>query len=154
MTRAFAALVLSASAAASAMPTAVERGGVVPGGQFQRTIVLDQTLRTEGGDTLLRGSYEVRFESLPGNKVRATFFQGGVKRGEAQGIIIGGTPASLGFSSRLMEHEGISYYFKHAEGKHQLVVGQQGATQIQISLLPPAVAPAATPAITPARKAR
>lgn len=150
--RVLAALVLAtAAAAASAAPTAVERGAVVQGGlQFQKTIVFDQTLKTEGGDTLLKGSYEVRFESLPGNKVRATFFQGGVKRGEAQGITIGGTPASFGFSTRLMENEGIFYFFRHADGKHSLVLGQQGANQIQISLLPPAV----TPAITPARKAR
>ena len=78
MTRTIAALVLSASAAASAMPTAVERGVVVQGGlQFQKTIALDQTLKTEGGGTRPKGSYEVRFESLPGNKVRVLFFQEG-----------------------------------------------------------------------------
>ena len=112
-----------------------------PGGlRFQKTIVLDQTLKTEGGDTLLKGSYEVRFESLPGNRVRATFFQGGVKRGEAQGIIIiGGAQAASGAgpSTHMLGTVGFGpyYFFRHEAGKHHLVVGQQGANQIQIRTL-------------------
>ena len=97
MRNALIAVLLYASVA-SAMPTAVERGVVVQGGlHFTKTIVLDQTMKTEGGGILTKGSYEVRFESLPDNKVRATFFQGGAKKGEANGIIIvGGSNQALG----------------------------------------------------------
>lgn len=135
-----------AAAPCLAAPTAVEHGAVVQAGlQFQKTIVLDQTFRTEGGDTLLKGSYEVRFESLPGNKARATFFQGGVKRGEAEGIIIlGGTQAGP-LTRMLMENSGIYYFFRHDDGKHQLVLGQQGKNQILIGLLPPGAATGVTP---------
>jgi hypothetical protein len=92
------ALLLSASTVASAVPTAVKRGVVVQGGlHFTKTIVLDQTMKTEGGGILSKGSYEVRFESVPGNKVHATFFQGGARKGEANGIIIvGGSNQAIG----------------------------------------------------------
>jgi len=141
------ALLLSATFAASAMPTAVERGVAVQGGhQFQKTIVLDQNLKTEGGGTLPKGSYEVRFESLGSNKVRATFLQGGTKRGEANGIIIvSGTQASPGGGPHIAVHSfgdvkfGSEYRFKQNAGKLDLVVGQQGTNQILIGLLLPAV---------------
>ncbi|HEY3351135.1 MAG TPA: hypothetical protein VGM13_15255 [Thermoanaerobaculia bacterium] len=141
------ALVLSAFAVASAMPTAVERGVVVQGGlQFQKTIVLDQNLKTEGGGTLLKGSYEVRFESLGSNRVRASFFQGATKRGEANGIIIvsgnqtspGGGPHTAGHGFGHVKF-GPEYGFKQGAGKLDLVVGQQGTNQILIGLLLPAV---------------
>jgi len=138
MTRPLAALVLSASTIASAMPTAVERGAAPRRLPIQRTIVLDETLKTEGGDTLSKGPYDVRFELLPGNKARATFFQGGVKRGEAQGTVL--------HADALMEDFGIYYFFRHGDGKHQLVVGKPGANQIMIDLVsPPGPAPTKTP---------
>ena len=111
MRNALIAVLLYASVA-SAMPTAVERGVVVQGGlHFTKTIVLDQTMKTEGGGILTKGSYEVRFESLPDNKVRATFFQGGAKKGEANGIIIvGGSNQALGVAAKEVVHSGHRWF--------------------------------------------
>jgi hypothetical protein len=137
------AVFLTAGAVASAMPTAVERGVVVPGGlQFQKLIVLDQDLKTEGGGTLLKGSYEVRFESLGSNKVRATFFQGGTRKGEANGIIIvNGAPSKRSATSfeDLGLHPSSAHAFQKQGEKLNLVVNGQGTNQILIGLLLPAV---------------
>jgi hypothetical protein len=148
MKRALLVLALSSSLVASAMPTAVERGVVVQGGlHFQKTIVLDQNLRTEGGGTLLKGSYEVHFDSLAGNKVRASFFQGGARKGEANGIIIVNSVPAADKAHRgaavSFEDLGLRPTSAHAfrmQGQRlDLVVGQQGTNQILIGLLLPAV---------------
>jgi hypothetical protein len=150
------ALLLSATFAAFSMPIAVERGVVVQGGlHFTKTIVLDQTMKTEGGGILTKGSYEVRFESLPGNKVHAIFLQGGTQKGEANGIIIvGGSnqaagmvrgpgPAPVGKNAFSFEDLGLHPISAHAfqtQGqKLNLVVNGQGTNQILIGLLLPAV---------------
>lgn len=139
--RAFLAALLAAGAPLAAMPTAVEKGVVVQGGrQFHKPIVLDRALRTEGGGLLAKGSYDVAFESLPGNKVRATFFLGGVRKGEAQGIIIvGGSPVGRGAHKLGDVGFGPEYGFRAGAGKTDLVVGGPGQNQILIGLLLPAV---------------
>lgn len=153
MTRALAALVLSASAAASAAPTAVERGVVVQGGlQFQKSIVLDTAAFCDGSVRLEKGTYDVKFESLGKNKVRATFFQGGTRKGEAQGIIIiGGAPANhaakgyIGETEKNMSfgdlglHPSSAHALQRQGEKLNLVVNGQGTNQILIGLLLPAV---------------
>jgi hypothetical protein len=144
------ALLFSATFAASAMPIAVERGVVVQGGlHFTKTIVLDQTMKTEGGGILAKGSYEVRFESLPGNKVHATFFQGNVKRGEADGTVAvrnhaavdpgpinHGAAAQVSFSDLGLGPQSHAACFPPIG---TLKVGVEGGNQILIGLLLPAV---------------
>lgn len=145
----FFSALLSATTVASAMPTAVERGVVVQGGlQFQKQIVLNETALCDGSVRLARGSYDVRFESLGGNRVRASFFQGGAKRGEAQGIIVvnsrtqtgpgGGPHAALTFTSLGLGAQSPHEMRKAGGDRLELVVGQ-GANQILIGLLLPAV---------------
>lgn len=140
-----AAAVLAVSTAASAMPTAVERGIVVQGGlQFQKSVVLNEAALCDGSVRLEKGTYQVRFDSLPGNKVHASFFQGGVKRGEASGIIIvGGATAKVHKPTVSFEdlglHPASAHAFQKQGQKLDLVVGGQGSNQILIGLLLPAV---------------
>jgi hypothetical protein len=139
-------LCLSASIA-SAMPTAVERGVVVQGGlHFQKSIVLNTAAFCDGSVRLEKGTYDVKFESLPGNKVRATFFTGGVRKGEAQGIIVVGGVQPPGVKSGqgvkfedLGLHPSSAHAFQQQGEKLNLVVSGQGANQILIGLLLPAV---------------
>lgn len=139
------ALVVS-TAAASAAPTAVENSAVVVQGglHFQKQIVLNQAALCDGSVRLEKGTYDVKFESLPGNRARATFFQGGARKGEAQGIIVvnskgQGGPAG-GQATRLGNVAfGPEYGFQQGAGKMDLVVGNQGQNQILIGLLLPAV---------------
>jgi hypothetical protein len=141
------------------MPTAVERGVVVQGGlQFQKTIVLNTPVLCDGSVRLEKGTYDVKFESLPGNKVHATFFQGGTRKGEANGIIIvnGGSNQALGGSTGpgpgpgpggknafsfedLGLHPSSAHAFQTQGQKLNLVVNGQGTNQILIGLLLPAV---------------
>lgn len=156
------ALVLAAAPVASAMPTAVEHGVVIQGGlTFQKTIVLNQAALCDGSVRLEKGSYDVRFESLGGNKVRASFFQGGTKRGEAHGIIVvadsgkgqtgpGGGPHAAGVpgASRTAFGDvafGPEYGFKTTSGKHELAVGGPGLNQILIGLSLPGATKLAPP---------
>lgn len=149
MKRILAALVLAAAAsstAASAAPVAVERGVVVQGGlHFQKSIVLETAAFCDGSVRLEKGAYDVKFESLGKNKVRATFFQGGMRKGEAQGIIIiGGAPANHGgpgaFSFEDLGLRPVSAHAFQKQGeKLNLVVSGQGSNQILIGLLLPAV---------------
>ena len=149
------AFVLAAANASSAAPTAVERGVVVQGGlQFQKTIVLNTAAFCDGSVRLEKGTYDVKFESLPNNKVHATFFQGGVRKGEANGIVIVNSNQALGgvkgpgpgpggknaFSFEdLGLHPGSAHAFQQQGEKLNLVVNGQGTNQILIGLLLPAV---------------
>ncbi|HQQ77399.1 MAG TPA: hypothetical protein PLB01_08585 [Thermoanaerobaculia bacterium] len=152
------ALVLSASTAASAMPTAVESGPVVAAGQtFQKGVVLETAVLCDGSVRLEKGTYDVKFESLGKNKIRATFFQGGARKGEANGIIIiGGSNQALGgvrgpgpgpapggtnaFSfNDLGLHPSSAHALQKQGDKLNLVVNGQGTNQILIGLLLPAV---------------
>ena len=149
MRNAFIALLLSATFAASAMPTAVERGVVVQGGlQFQKTIVLNTAAFCDGSVRLEKGTYDVKFESLGDNKVRATFFTGGVRKGEANGIIIVGSAPSkryIGETEKNLRFEDLGLHpssahaFQQQGGKLNLVVNGQGTNQILIGLQLPAV---------------
>ncbi len=94
-----------AAAPCLAAPTAVERQGIVIQGgiiiegglTFTKQITLNDAVIADGSARLEKGTYDVHFESMPGNKVRATFFQGGLRKGEAVGIaIIKGAPAAVG----------------------------------------------------------
>jgi hypothetical protein len=149
---ALAVILVSASAVASAAPTAVERGAVVQEGiNFHKPIVLDTVAFCDGSVRLEKGAYDVKFESLGGNKVRATFFQGGALKGAANGIVIvngaptkgyiGETEKNLSFES-LGLHPGSAHAFQRQGGKLNLVVKGQGTNQILIGLLLPAVVPA------------
>ncbi len=142
------AAALAVSTALSAAPTAVERSAVVVQGglRFDKQIVLGQAFLCDGSVRLEKGTYDVKFESLPGNKVRATFFQGGIRKGESQGIIIiGGANAGPGGGPHTQAHRfgnvafGPEYGFQQGAGKMDLVVGGQGQNQILIGLLLPAV---------------
>jgi hypothetical protein len=152
------ALLLSASTVASAMPTAVEKGVVVEGGlQFHKTIVLNTAAFCDGSVRLEKGTYDVKFESLGNNKVRATFFTGGVRKGEANGIIIvGGSNQAIGGKvgpgpgpgpggknatsfNDLGLHPSSAHAFQQQGEKLNLVVNGQGSNQILIGLLLPAV---------------
>ena len=147
---AFAAAVLAAPA--FAMPTAVEKGVVVEGGlQFHKTIVLNTAAFCDGSVRLEKGTYDVKFESLGNNKVRATFFTGGVRKGEANGIIIVNDAPSkryIGETEKNMTFEALGLHPSSAHALQQqgeklnLVVNGQGTNQILIGLLLPAVVPA------------
>jgi hypothetical protein len=144
MKRMIVATLLAASALASGAPTAVEmKLDVVAGDSFHKTVVLDQDQKTEGGQLLKRGTYDVLISSLGGEKTRATFFQGGVRKGEANGIIIvGGSPAHSKVQKRRSFGDlGLQSSSPHAlrmqGGKHNIVIGQDGSSQILIGLLQP-----------------
>ena len=141
------------STAASAMPTAVETAPVVAAGQtFQKGVVLETAVLCDGSVRLEKGTYDVKFESLGKNKVRATFFQGGAKKGEASGIIainsapsnrstsryIGETEKNMSFND-LGLHPSSAHALQKQGDKLNLVVGNQGSNQILIGLLLPAV---------------
>jgi hypothetical protein len=146
MREALIALCLSTSVA-FAMPTAVERGVVVQGGlQFQKSIVLNTPALCDGSVRLEKGAYDVKFESLGNNKVRATFFTGGVRKGEAQGIVVVGGLQPPGIKSGqavkfedLGLHPTSAHAFQQQGQKLNLVVNGQGTNQILIGLLLPAV---------------
>ncbi len=142
-----AALFLAASTAASALPTAAEKGVVVQGGlHFQKTIVLQDAAFCDGSVRLEKGTYDVRFESRQGNKVHVEFFQGGVRKGEANGIVIvnsvpadktrKGSPASF---EDLGLRPSSAHAFQKQGGKLNLVIGDQSSNAILIGLLLPAV---------------
>ncbi len=141
------------STAASAMPTAVETGPVVAAGQtFQKGVVLETAVLCDGSVRLEKGTYDVKFESLGKNKVRATFFQGGAKKGEASGIIAidgsaghvrravhrRGPEKNISFND-LGLHPSSAHALQKQGDKLNLVVGNQGSNQILIGLLLPAV---------------
>jgi hypothetical protein len=149
--------VLLSSAVASAMPTAVETGPVVAAGQtFKKGVVLESAVLCDGSVRLEKGAYDVKFESLGNNKVRATFFQGGARKGEANGIIAVGSSQALGgvrgpgpgpapggknatSFNDLGLHPTSAQAFQKQGDKLNLVVGNQGSNQILIGLLLPAV---------------
>jgi hypothetical protein len=112
---------------------------------------------------LLKGvPADVEIETKAGGKVRATFFQGGVRKGEANGIIIvnsapapgarraqGAGPDGKG-SLKLSDlgfNAATPTSFVRSAGKLDFVIGNPGANQILIGLLLPAVQvnPAAAP---------
>ena len=151
-----------AAALATALVTILApaaRSGVVledlpaPGSQFRKTAFLEQDVLAEGGKRLTKGSYEVLVESLGRGKVRATFLQGGVKKGEANGIIIiGGSQAAdpnkipapaPGGRRATFNDLGLGaatpLRFVKGAGKLDLVIGGEGLNRIQIGLLLPAI---------------
>ena len=138
--RPLAALLLLGALPAAAAPTAVERGIWVQQGQhFQKTIVLDAAALADQGKRLEKGSYDVHFDSLSENKIRASFFQGGVKRGEVQGFVVrredpgraGGR--ALKFSDLGLGSQSPHQMRKAGGDKLELVVGQ-GTAHILIGL--------------------
>jgi hypothetical protein len=152
MSRALAALLLSVSTVASAMPTAVERG-VVKGETFRTQIQLTETAKTPGGGALSPGAYDVEILSLGGAAVRATFFdKSGRKAGEATGKIVGGGAATQGahgagggggagkvsFQDLHFSAQTSRKLVKQGNALN-LVVGDDGGDQILIGLLLPAV---------------
>jgi hypothetical protein len=138
-----AVLVLSAASVVSAMPTAVERGVVVQGGlNFHKPITLNTAALCDGSVRLDKGSYDVTFQSLGNNKVRATFFQGGMRKGEANGIVIVNSAPSKRSTTSFEDlglHPSSVHAFQQQGGKLNLVVNGQGTNQILIGLLLPAV---------------
>ena len=163
----FSALAAAAAASAFAAPTAVERQGVVLQGgivvqgglQFQKTIVLESPALCDGSVRLEKGSYDVRFASLGKNKVRASFFQGGVKRGEAQGfVVIGGkSQAGPGAGPHTVTFSEVglgpstAHTFRRQGDKLDLVL-QQGPNEILVGLLVPAVNQGGIIAVSPQQK--
>lgn len=174
---------LAAAAVLAAPVRAVQSADAVSAGDRLRRIVsIDTETLLPGGGTLLKSApADVEIESLGKGKVRATFFQGGARKGEAEGIILlGGAPAvpgpkgpaagpggrpgpgplrlsDLGFDANT------PYVFSRGAGKVELVIGNPGANQILIGLLLPAVQapqvvapqkPAAVPPPDADRKAR
>lgn len=163
----FSAFAVLASAPVLAAPTAVERQGVVIQGgvvvqgglQFQKPIVLEQAALCDGSVRLPKGSYDITFTSLGGNKIRASFFQGGAKRGEALGtILIGGktqTGPGGGPHTATFSELGLGPTTAHSwsrQGDKLDLVLQQGTNKILIGLLLPAVNERGIIAVSPQQK--
>lgn len=148
LTATLAALVVGAVFAATAAPTAVElQPSILAGDHFRKPVTLDQDLKTEGGQLLRKGSYDVDFSTIGGDKVNAVFFQGGIRKGETQGIIIvGGSPARskvrAASSALKLSDLGLGTSTPHKlrkqNDKVELAVGNQGSSQILIGMLVPA----------------
>ena len=122
-------------------------------------VSIDTETRLPDGGMLLKGvPVDVDIESLGAGKVKATFFQGGKRKGEANGIIIvnsrparraGQGPdgrASLKLADLGLDANAPASFVKGA-GKVDFVVGNPGANQILVGLQLPAVQvnPAAAP---------
>lgn len=134
---------------------------VSPGERFRRpNVSVDTETRLPDGGMLAKGApAEVEVESLGHGKVKATFFQGGMRKGEASGIlVVNGRPAGRragagpdGKASLKLADLGFDAStpcaFTRGAGKVDFVIGAPGASQILIGLLVPAVQvnPAAAP---------
>jgi hypothetical protein len=154
----------AAAVIAASAPAIQNAEDVSAGERFRRpNVSIDTETRLPGGGMLAKGlPAEVEIESLGQGKVKATFFQGGARKGEANGIIsVNGAPApgtrraqgagpdgkgalklsDLGFNPASPAS------FVRSAGKVDFVIGNPGANQILIGLLLPAVQvnPAAAP---------
>jgi hypothetical protein len=155
------ALAVALAAVAGAPARAVQNAeDVSPGERFRRpNVSIDTETRLPDGGMLLKGvPVDVDVESLGAGKVKATFFQGGARKGEANGIVIvavrparraGQGPdgkGSLKLADLGLDANAPASFVKGA-GKVDFVVGNPGANQILIGLLQPAVQvnPAAAP---------
>ena len=149
-----------AAVIAASAPAIQNADDVSAGERFRRpNVSIDTETRLPDGGMLLKGSpAEVEIESLGAGKVKATFFQGGFRKGEANGIIIvNSRPARRagqgpdGKGALKLADLGLDanapYAFTKSAGKVDLVFGNPGANQILIGLLLPAVQvnPAAAP---------
>lgn len=146
-------------AAAAAVLAGGAHAGVIledmpsPGARYDRSVVLAQDALAQNGKLLPKGSYDLRIESLGNGKLRASFHQGGVKKGEANGIVVvGGRTANPNAKAGPGAGPHVAPSFSdlgfgpatphalRAQGTGlELVVGQQGSNQILIGLLLPAV---------------
>ncbi len=160
-------MALVASLAALAVPAlAVQNSNdISPGEHFRRpNVSIDAEARLPGGGTLVKGPADVEVESLGHGKVKATFFQGGVRKGQADGIIVGGGNQAIGAvhgpgpgpgGRRLLKLSDLGldantpYRFVPGAGKLDLAIGNPGANQILIGLLLPAVQKVREPALAP-----
>lgn len=103
-------------------------------------VKLTQPALADGSVKLAPGTYDVQVTRSADGSVRAGFFQGGMKRGEARGIIAvrkaGGekthTFASLGFNSSSPSS------LKQNGQQLSLEIGDPGTNQILVGLLQPA----------------
>ncbi len=106
-------------------------------------VTFTQPVLADGSVRLAPGVYDVHLTTSTDGSVHAAFFQRGVKRGEARGIIAvrkaGGektqTFKSLGFSPTSPST------FRPQGQKVSLEIGAPGANQVLIGLLLPAVQP-------------
>jgi hypothetical protein len=125
---------------------------VATGERFRRpNVSIDTETRLPDGGLLLKGSpADVEVQTLGQGKVKATFFQGGMRKGEANGIlVINSRPPRRashgpdGKSALTLTDFGLDanapYAFVKGAGKLDLVFGNPGANQILIGLLLPAV---------------
>lgn len=104
-------------------------------------VSLSQPVLCDGSVRLAPGLYDVHLMTSANGTVHATFFQRGVRKGEARGIIAvrkaGGertqTFSSLGF------HSASPSAFRQDGQKLSLEIGNPGTNQILIGLLLPAV---------------
>jgi hypothetical protein len=155
------ALALATATVLAAPARAIQNAeDVSPGERFRRpNVSIDTETRLPDGGMLLKGvPVDVDVESLGAGKVKATFFQGGARKGEANGMIIvairparraGQGPdgkGSLKLADLGLDANAPASFVKGA-GKVDFVVGNPGANQILIGLLLPAVQvnPAAAP---------
>lgn len=158
--RSFALALAAATVLAAPAPAIQNAEDVSAGERFRRpNVSIDTETRLPDGGMLLKGvPADVEIETKAGGKVKATFFQGGARKGEANGIIIvNSRPARRagqgpeGKGSLKLADLGLDanapYAFTKGAGKVDLVFGNPGANQILIGLLLPAVQvnPAAAP---------
>lgn len=157
--------VFGAATVIAASASAVQNAEDVSAGErFRRpNVSIDTETRLPDGGMLLKGvPADVEIESLGRGKVKATFFQGGARKGEANGIIVvnsapapgarraqGAGPDGKG-SPKLSDlgfNPATPASFVKSAGKLDFVIGNPGANQILIGLLLPAVQvnPAAAP---------
>ncbi|MBK9063365.1 MAG: hypothetical protein IPL89_09250 [Acidobacteria bacterium] len=149
-----------AAVIAAPAPAIQNADDVSAGERFRRpNVSIDTETRLPDGGMLLKGSpAEVEIESLGAGKVKATFFQGGLRKGEASGlIIVNSRPARRagqgpdGKGALKLADLGLDanapYAFTKSAGKVDFVIGNPGANRILIGLLLPAVQvnPAAAP---------